>query len=191
MLALLHEVTLENDDVLGQRNEMLLFRTSLGILENEFAFAANSSTHLNNAVDFGNFSGVFWTARLKQFGDARQTTGNVFRLGDFSRRLGEQSASTHFLSFFNNDVRAGRDRIVRQHFLFLGHDDDLRMQIFLVLDNDRSHQAGGFIDIALDRDSRDHIAKFNLAGFISQNRHVVRIPLHESFSLLHAGSVGL
>ena len=50
-----------------------------------------------------------------------------------------------------------------------GYSIDLRMRIFLVLDNDCSHQAGRLIDVALDRDSRDHVAEFNLTGLVFAN----------------------
>ena len=63
------------------------------------------------------------------------------------------------------------------------------MQILLVLDDHGTHQAGGFIDIAFDRDARDHVAEFDLAAFVSENRHIVRIPLHESLALLDCASV--
>ncbi len=65
------------------------------------------------------------------------------------------------------------------------------MQIFLVLDDDRAHQAGRFVDVALHRDARDHVAEFDLAALLGQNRHVVRIPLHEGFALLHLAAVRL
>ena len=61
------------------------------------------------------------------------------------------------------------------------------MQIFLVLDDDGAHQAGRFVDLPLDRDARDHVAEFDLAGLLGENRHVVRIPLHEGLALLHRG----
>ena len=59
------------------------------------------------------------------------------------------------------------------------------MQIFLVLDDDRAHQPGRFVDVAFDRDARDHVAEFDLAGLVSQDRNVVRIPLHERLALFH------
>ena len=61
-------------------------------------------------------------------------------------------------------MRAGRNRVAREDLLLLADDDDLRMQIFLVLDDDRAHQAGRFVDFALHRDARDHVAEFDLAG---------------------------
>ena len=35
----------------------------------------------------------------------------------------------------------------------------------------------------------DHVAEFDLAALVGQNRHVIRIPLHERFALLHLGAV--
>ncbi len=63
------------------------------------------------------------------------------------------------------------------------------MQIFLVLDDDRAHQAGRFIDVALDRHARDHVAEFDLAALVGQNRNVIRVPLHERLALLHLCAV--
>ena len=80
--------------------------------------------------------------------------------------------------------------ITREHFVLVVHDDDLRVQIFLVLDDDRAHQAGRFVDVAFHRDARDHVAEFDLAGFVGENRDVVGIPLHEGFALLDLGAVG-
>src|SRR5438477_729440 len=65
------------------------------------------------------------------------------------------------------------------------------MQIFLVLDNYRAHQTGGFIDVALDGDASNHIAELNLAAFIGKNRDVVWIPLHKSLAFFHRGAVVL
>ena len=44
--------------------------------------------------------------------------------------------------------------------------------------------------VALDRHARDHVAEFDLAGLLGENRHVVRIPLHEGLALLHLAAVG-
>ena len=64
------------------------------------------------------------------------------------------------------------------------------MQIFLVLDDDGAHQAGRFIDIALDRYARDHVAEFDLTALVGKNRHVVRIPLHERLALFDGRFLG-
>ena len=89
LLAFLHEVALEGNDVFGERNQVLLFCARLRVLQNKSAFATNGSAHLDNAIDLRDLGCVFWTPRLEQFCDARQTTGDVFRLGNFSRCFGQ------------------------------------------------------------------------------------------------------
>ena len=185
LLAFLHKIAFKNNDVLGERNEMFFLGTDLRVLQNKTPFSAHSSTHLDDAIDLGDLGGVFRSPRLEQFGHTRQTAGDIFRFRHFSRRLGQQCARTNFLIFFDDHMRTGGNGIVRQHFFLVAHDDDLRMQILLVLDNHRAHEAGCFIDITLDRHARDHIAEFNFAALIGQNRHVVRVPLHEGFALFN------
>ncbi len=63
------------------------------------------------------------------------------------------------------------------------------MQIFLVLDDDRAHQAGRFVDFRFIVTPCDHVVEFDLAGFLGKNRHVVRIPLHEGLALLDRAAV--
>ena len=63
------------------------------------------------------------------------------------------------------------------------------MQILFVFDNDRAHEASRFIYVTLDRDTGDHVAEFDLAAFVSENRHVVWVPLHEGFAFLDCGAV--
>ena len=49
---------------------------------------------------------------------------------------------------------------------------------------------GRFVDFLLHRDAFDHVVEFNLAGLLGENRHVVRIPLHEGLALLDLAAVG-
>src|SRR3982074_237277 len=55
-----------------------------------------------------------------------------------------------------------------------------------MLDDDRPHEAGCFVNVALDRDARDHVAKLDLATLVRKNRNVIRVPLYEGLALLHA-----
>src|SRR6185312_13006493 len=63
-------------------------------------------------------------------------------------------------------------------------DDDLRVQIFLVFDDDHRFLLRLLIDFLLHGDTFDDVVEFHLARFLRENRDVVRIPLHEGFSLL-------
>ena len=99
LLAFLHEVALEDNDVLAQRNEVFLFGAGLGVLEDQLAFAANRAADFDDAVDLRDLRSVFRTAGFEQFGHTRQTAGDVFGLGDFSRRLGEERAGANLVAF--------------------------------------------------------------------------------------------
>ena len=72
----------------------------------------------------------------------------------------------------------------------LVEDDDLRMQIFLVLDDDGADLLGRLVHLALHGDALDDVAEFDLAGLFREDRDVVRIPLHEGLALLHLAAVG-
>src|SRR6185312_11487901 len=122
----------------------------------------------NDAVDLGNLGGVFRTTGLEQFRNPGQTAGDVLGLSDFSRSLGEQGAGANLLMRLDNDVRASRDGVARGYFAVVAHDDNLRMQVFLVLDDDRAHEAGRFVDFALDRYARNHVAEFDFTAAIGQ-----------------------
>src|SRR6266481_2406170 len=68
------------------------------------------------------------------------------------------------------------------HEIAFEHDD--------VLDDYGPHEAGRFVDVAFDRNSGNHVAKFDLAAFIGENRHVIRVPLHKRLALLNRTSIG-
>src|SRR5882724_10181625 len=168
---------------------MLFLRTGLDILQNETALSADSPAHFDNAIDLRDLSRIFGTAGFEKFRHSRQTAGDIFRLRYFARSFREQRASANLLTFLDNHVRPRRNRVTGEHFLLLAYDHDLWMQIFLVFDNDRPHQAGRLIDVAFNCDARNHVAKFNFATLIGENRAVVWIPLHEGLGFFHLGTV--
>ena len=74
-------------------------------------------------------------------------------------------------------------------FALVVADDDLRVQIFLVFDDDHGFLAGGLVHFLLHRDAFDDVVELHLAGLLGENRHVVRIPLHEGLALLDLAAV--
>src|SRR5581483_8810051 len=192
LLAFFHVIAFEHDDVFGERDEVFFLGAGLGIFDDEAPFAAHGAAHFgNDAVDLGDLGSVLGSARFEQLGNARQTAGDVLCLGDFARRFGQQRAGAHFLAFFHHDMGAGRDGIAGQHFLFVVHNDDLRMQIFLMLDDHCAHQPGRFVHLAFDGDSGNHVAEFDLAAVFGENGDVVRIPLDEGFAFLDRSAIVL
>src|SRR5262245_22538201 len=72
---------------------------------------------------------------------------------------------------------------------FFVEDDDLRVQIFFVLDDDHSFLAGGLVSFLLHRDALDDVMELHLAGLFGKNGHAVRVPLDEGFALLDLAAV--
>ena len=92
LLALLHDVALEDDDVLAQRDRDAPLRCAgLVVFDDELALAANGAADLDDAIDLRDLGGVFRTAGFEELGHARQTAGDVLGLRDLARRLGEQA----------------------------------------------------------------------------------------------------
>src|SRR6266568_4682858 len=59
LLAFLHEIAFENDDVLGERDQMLFLGSCLGVFRSQTSLPADSSTHLNNSVNLSKLSRIF------------------------------------------------------------------------------------------------------------------------------------
>ena len=68
-------------------------------------------------------------------------------------------------------------------------DDDLRVQIFFVLDDDHGLLARGFVRLLLHGDAFDDVEELHLAGLLGEDRHVVRIPLNEDVALFDLGAI--
>ena len=63
------------------------------------------------------------------------------------------------------------------HFLGLSvDDDDLGVEVFLVLGDDHALFAGFLVHLVGHGDAGNHVAEFDLAVFLGEDRHVVRIP---------------
>ena len=103
---------------------------------------------------------------------------------------GQTRAGGHLLAFLDLDMSAGGNRIAGEDFLLFADDDDLRMQVLLVLDDNRSHDAGRFVDFLADRHALDHVAELDPSRLFRDDRHVVGIPLDEGFPLLDSAAIG-
>ncbi len=65
LLPFLHKITLEGDNVLGKRDEVLLLGAGLGIADDEFALAANRAADVNDTVDTSDFAGILGSTGFK------------------------------------------------------------------------------------------------------------------------------
>ena len=179
LLALFDIIALEDDDVLADRDEVFLFHAGLLVLDEDAALATNAGAEIHDAVDLGDFGCVLRTAGLEEFGHTRQTARDVLGLGGLARGLGHKRAGDDIVAFGHDDMRAGRDRVIGGGLAGVVEDDDLRVQILFVLDNDHGLLTGGFVGLLLHGDALDDVDELHLAGFLGEDRDVVGVPLHE------------
>ena len=189
LLAFLDVVALEDDNVFTDRNQVFFFNRCLLVFDDNTAFAANTGSEVHDALDLGDFGSVLRAAGLKELSHARQTTRDVFGLRSLARRLRHQGAGNDLFIFGHDDVRPGRYRVISDGLALFVTYDDLRMQIFLMLNDDHGLLAGGFIGFLLHRHALDDVVELHPAGFLRENRHVVRVPLNEGFALLDLAAV--
>jgi hypothetical protein len=100
--------------------------------------------------------------------------------------------SLDLLAILHGQVSAGWNGVAGQHLVRLRiGDDDLRVQVFLVLNDDDFLVAGGFVGFLGEGDARDHVAELDLTGFLSDDRDVIGIPGDELLTLLHLAAIRL
>src|SRR5207245_1317446 len=163
LLAFFHIIAFEDNNVFADRNEVLFFNSGLLVFDDDAAFPAHARAEINDAVDFGNFGGVFGPAGLEELGDARQAAGDVLGLGSFARGSGHECAGDDVIAFSDDDMGAGRNGIVGGGFAFIIEDDDLRVQIFFMLDDDHGFLLRLLIHFLFHGDALDDIEELHAA----------------------------
>jgi len=89
-------------------------------------------------------------------------------------------------------VGAGWNAVAGEHGTGFGiFDDDRRVEVFLVGNDDESFDAGFLVDFAAEGDAVDEVFEFHAAGAFGQNRHVVWIPGGDLIAFLDGGAIGL
>src|SRR5262249_3764767 len=138
-VARAHLVALVDAQVLALRHGVLGLLDDLALrperLDDDRALAALLLAELDEAVDLGDDRGILGLARLEELRDARQTAGDVLRAADLARRLREHVASLDALAVLDLDVRALGDRVEREGLAVRVLEDELRVQVALVLDD--------------------------------------------------------
>ena len=71
LLPLLDRVSLVDNQMLREGDEMFLFRTGLSVLNNQLLLAAEIALQINHSVDLGDFRCVLRTAGFKELGHPR------------------------------------------------------------------------------------------------------------------------
>ncbi len=164
--------------VLALRHHVLAFDPAVAAHDDR-ALAAPLVADLDHALDLREHGRVLRASRLEQLGDARQTAGDVLRALDLARRLREQRAGLDLLPFLDLDVGLLGQRVNRGTLAVLVLDDDLRVQLALVLDDDLARDARLRVLLELHRLALEDILEADDAADLGEDRIVVRVPLDE------------
>src|SRR6185503_15311321 len=190
LLPLLDEVAFENDDVLADGDEVLFLGPRLRVLDEDAPLAAHAGAEVDHAVDLGDFSSVLGMAGLEEFRHARETARNVLGLGALARRFRHECAGDDLVTFLDDDVRARGDRVAGDRLVAVVEHLDLRVEVFLVLDDENGLLAGVLVDLQLHGNAIDDVVEPGFAGFLGENGHVVRVPLDQRFAFFDPAAVG-
>jgi hypothetical protein len=188
LLTLLHEVALEHDDVLADRDEVFLFELRLRVLDENATLAAHARAEVHDAVDLGDLGRVLRTAASNNSATRGRPPVMSFVFDCLRGVLAINVPATISRLRSRRCARrteSGSWRAARP----CRRDDDLRMQVFLVLNDDHRFLLRGLVHFLLHRDAFDDVVELHLPAFSEMNRHVVRIPLDEGFALLDLAAV--
>src|SRR5258706_9092780 len=109
LLSFSDVVAFEDDDVLADRDEMFLLSSRGLVLDDHAALAPDTRTKIDNAIDLGNLGRVLGPTSFEQFSNARQTTGDILRLGGLARRFRHEGPGDDLVAFIHDNVRARRN----------------------------------------------------------------------------------
>ena len=160
---------------------------------NDFALALDDVGIPYQAINFCNDRRLMRFARLKELDHARQTSGDIFGLGGFTRNLGQHVAGAHHIAILNHQVSARGHQVLLRSlgpaFFVANHQPGL-MLLILYFRHHPLGQTGDFIDLLLKRSSSFQVLELNRAGDFGQDRERVRIPFNQDTPLLDGSAVG-
>src|SRR5262249_2534654 len=140
---------------------------------------------------------VLWLASLEQFGNPRQTAGDVARLGAFGRDTGEDIARLDLGAGVDREDRVDRQHVAGvaaarqlQHLAVLALDHNRRPQVGAAtrrtpIDDDALGDTGGLVERLRDRLAFDQILEADRALDLRQHRTGERIPFGDAGAALH------
>ena len=105
-----HALAFLHVDVHGTRDAVLVAGAFVG-LDDDAAHALDHRAVMHRAVDLGDDGLIARVTGFEQLDDARQTAGDVLRLGRGARDLGQDVARVDLLAVLHHDVGAGRQQV--------------------------------------------------------------------------------
>src|SRR5438094_833419 len=198
-LARLHVVAFVDADVLALGDQVFArFADLRG--DDDLALALGVLAEGDDPVDLADDGELLRLAGLEQLGDARQTAGDVLRLGGLARHLGDDVARGDRLTLDHVQVCADGKQVARlptaaRHLGRLpggvldGHARPL--VDVLGVDDDLGGETGPLVDLLLHGDALDDVAELHHATRLGDDRDGVGVPLGDHLGRFHLGPVAL
>ena len=182
LLTFVDEVAFAHRQMLMQRNGVVFFgHTGHRVLDDQLPFAPGQFIDFNKTVDLGNFSYILGHTGFKQFGNTRQTAGNVLVFSRLTGHSGDDHTRRNFGSVFDHQHGTRRKRITGKQIVIGILDGDLRVQVVTVFHNCTLVTGTAAAFLFLDGNTFNQIGKFDNTAFFNNNRHMVRFPTDEDF----------
>ncbi len=101
-----------NVDVHAARDGIFLGGLAIFAFDVDLAHALGDIAVTDDAVDFADDGGILGLAGFEELDDARETTGDVLRLGGFARDFREHVSGLHFVAVLDHQVGARRHEVL-------------------------------------------------------------------------------
>ena len=192
-LARLDALPFLHGDMDAARQRVLLGFAVLGH-DDDLSLALGNLPVLHHAVDFADDSSFVGLAGFEQLDHARESAGNVFRLGGFARDFGQHVAGQDLIAILHHEVRARRHQVfphALRHALLPAADNELGL-VFLVgrIGHNPSRKAGDFVDLFMKRDALLEIFELHRTAHFREDGKRVRVPFHDDVPELDGRALG-
>src|SRR5574343_1085980 len=190
LLALVHHLAVVHQNVLVLGDQELV-SIAVEIGNDQTLLALGVLTKADGAGGFGQHGSILRRTGFEQFGNARQTDGNVAGLGRFLRHTGEHVTNTELLAVGQRDdgtdLEGDGNRMIATgdldfHAVFVEQLDDRTntlggsLAATLVVDHDEGGQAGHVVNLLGDGNAFLDVLEPHDTGVLGNDRTSMRIP---------------
>ena len=195
LLAAADVVVLEDDDLLGEGDEVFFGDAGDLVFDDEDAFAALVVAEVDDAVDAGNLGDVLGGAGLEELGDAGEAAGDVAGLVFAAGGLGEGFAGLDVVAVGDHDGGAGGDGVDAEGVELVDvagegfadgelFDDEAGVEAGAAVGDDAHAGAGGFVELGFDGDAFLEVFFDDDAGVVGDDRDGVGVPGGDAVALV-------
>ena len=189
-IARLHPVTRVHEQVLALRHVVIDLLAHIGDDADGHLVLADVVMQFDGAGDSGHDGRILGDPRLEDLRHTGETAGDVRRAGDVLGLPCEHFALLDLVPFRHFDAALGREVVEIENVAVLVLDQDLRVHLAGMLDDDHFVLLGSLRGLHANRLADFDVPETDNARFLGQDRREVRIPLDQCLPLLDGVAVG-